>query len=325
MSNKALLIKRTYSLVLIFMMLFMLFGFATVSAEVTTVNSKLIKENPAVFYARGFHYEEISDDIPPFHRLQNLMEFEFISGTEVQQLYTIEYSDESIYGPALHKLELNLIYNKSLLKTDSDFITGSFNYYWDRNGVINEYSGSVKGGILEVSTDIMGFFTDYDYTNAISLALAVDGDPWEWTIYLEVPGEEDYYIGSTFVDENYVNPDETTNVPAPATQADVAAGVGISTVGIALVNALTKTSVLGSTSLNMNVSAPNSAPSASAPVSQGIPSSGEGSFFSVIGDFFKNLFSNLRDMFTDEGRSYASGKVSDFLDDADFEDSSDDN
>lgn len=326
MDSKGLTMKRISSIILTLMIMFVLFGFSTVSAEVTSDNSRLIKDNPESFQALGFHYEVLSDEIPPFHRLQNLMEFEFINGTEIHRQFTIEYSNESIYGPAVHILNLNLIYDRTLLQAGGNFITGTFSYYWNRNGEVNEYAGAITGGILEVSTDIMGFDTAYDYTNALALDLVVEGNPWEWTIYLEVPGEENYYIDSTYIDEDYVNPGENPHVPSPESQADVAAGVGISTVGIALVNALTKTSVLGGNSINLNVSSSaSSTPSATAPVTQTVPSSDGGNFFSVIGDFFKNLFSNLRDMFTDEGRSYASGKFSDFLEDSNFDDSADDN
>lgn len=319
--------KRIFAFVLILMMMLTFISFAFVSAEVTPENSKLIKDNPKTFYARGFHYVVLSDEIPPFHRLQNIMEFEFTDGIEIQKNYSIEYSDESIYGPAVHTLELNLTYNRALLQTGENFISGTFSYYWDRNGDINEYTGIIVGGMIEVSTDIMDFSAVYDYTNTIALDLSVDGDPWDWTIYLEVPGEEIYYIGSTYIEENYTNSENTPHVPSPDSQADVAAGVGISTIGIALANALTKTSVLGGTSINLNVTVPASpAPvTPAAPVAQQIPSSETRNFFSAIGNFFKNLFANLRDMLTDEGRSYASGRVADFLDDTDFEDSSDDN
>ena len=48
-----------------------------------------------------------------------------------------------------------------------------------------------------------------------------------------------------------------------------------------------------------------------------------GGFFNTIKEFFKNLFANLRDMLTDEGRSYASGRVSELLDDASIDDAGD--
>lgn len=324
--------KRIFSFTLILMMLFTFISLFSVSAKVTPENSKLMRDNPEVFYARGFHYVVLSEEIPPFHRLQSLMDFEFKNGIEIQRIYSIEYSDESIYGPAVHTLELNLLYDRTLLQSGENFISGTFNYYWERNGDVNEYTGTVAGGILEVSADIMDFTADYDFTNALALELVVDGNPWDWTIYLEVPGEEDYYFGSAYIEEDYLNTETSPHIPSPDSQADVAAGVGISTIGIALANALTKTSVLGGTSVNLNAAVPSAPTTHSASsvsvvqtsVTQQTPSTGTRNFFSAAGNLFKNLFANLRDMLTDEGRSYASGRVADFLEDNDFTEASDD-
>ena len=54
------------------------------------------------------------------------------------------------------------------------------------------------------------------------------------------------------------------------------------------------------------------------PVSGGTASSSGGGIsdvLSAIGNFFKQLIANLRDMLTDEGRSYASGRISDLFED----------
>jgi len=316
------LMKRIASMIFVLLFLFGLTAFATVSADVNPDNSKLVKNSPKVFYAYGFQYIASSDEVPPFHRLQNLIDFEFNDKQEVHRQYTVEYQEGSSYGPATHNLDLYLTHNKTLLNEGSPFISGRFSYIWEHNGEINEYTGTVEGQMIEIATDIMGFSTDYVYTNALALDLNVSGDPWDWTIYLEVPGEEDYYIGSTYIEEDYFEGEESPHVPSPSTQADVAAGVGISTVGIAAANALTKTSMLGSTSFNINVSP---ATPASAASSQAASTSGGSGFFGTIINFFKNLFANLRDMLTDEGRSFASGRVSDFLEDTDLDNTGDDN
>lgn len=132
------------------------------------------------------------------------------------------------------------------------------------------------------------------------------------------------------------------HIPSPYDQGDVAAGVGISTVGIVIVNALTKTSVFGSASFNGSFN-PQAGPSvqpgsgasggsgagiastaqsaSAASVSQSASTaSASGGFLKSLGDFFKGLFEVLRDMLTDEGRSYASGKLTDILSETDLTD-----
>ena len=318
------IMKRITSILLIVLFVFGLSCFSMVSADVTAANSKLITDSPKAFYAYGFEYID-SGESPPFHRLQNLMEFKFTAGQNVHRQYTVEFTEDSSYGPAVHILDMDLTYDQASLGFGLPFITGSFNYHWEHNDQMTEYTGTVEGELIEIATDILGFDSDYVYTNAIALYLDVNGDAWDWTIYLEVPGEEEYYHGSGYIADEYDHLHESSpHVPSPSTQADVAAGVGISTVGIAVANALTKTSVFGSASFNtaLNPSVAATAPSAPAP--QPSPTS-SGGFFGAIWDFFKNLFENLRDMLTDEGRSYASGRVSDFLEDVEIDNSGDDN
>ena len=153
--------------------------------------------------------------------------------------------------------------------------------------------------------------------------------------------------------ERFMSHESRPHIPSPYNQADVAAGVGISTVGIVVVNALTKTSVFGSASFNgsfnpqatpstqpgagtsagsaagtsgtsaagMASSASTAQGAASASISQGAASASGGTgFLKFIGDFFKGLFDVLRDMLTDEGRSYASGKITDLLSDVNITD-----
>ncbi|MCD6322552.1 MAG: hypothetical protein J7L77_05950 [Clostridiales bacterium] len=324
-SVKNINLRRLASLFLTILFIFGLSSFAFVSADVNPDNSQLMNNPPKAFKAYGFTYLESSSETPPFHNLQNQMNFQFTSGKETHQQYIVEYNEDSSYGPAVHTFDLYLTYDMNLLEQGLPFITGTFEYSWDHSGTLIEYSGTAEGMLVEISTDIMSFNTDYVYTNALSLKLAVDGDLWDWTIYLEVPGEEDYYIGSTYVEDDYYNYEETPHPPSPSTQAEVAAGVGISTVGIAAANALTKTSILGSTSFNVPNTPVSPVSASSVPTPSSSAQAGGSGFFNAIKDFFKNLFSNLRDMLTDEGRSFASGKVTDFIEDSDLNNPGDDN
>lgn len=315
--------KRITSILLILFFLFGLSCFSIVSADVTAANSRLIEDSPRVFYAYGFEYID-NGEAPPFHRLQNLMEFEFVEGQEVHRQYTVEFTDESDYGPAGHILDLYLIYDRDSLRAALPFISGTFTYQWEHNGEITEYSGTVDGALVEIATDIMGFSTGYSYTNAIALDLDVAGDSWDWTIYLEVPGEEEYYYGTGYIEDTVNHHESSPHVPTPANAADVAAGVGLSTAGIAVANALTKTSMFGSVPFNTTFN-PSAAATPNIPASQPAPASAGSGFFTAIKNFFRNLLQNLRDMMTDEGRSYASGKLADFLEDTEINNSGDNN
>ena len=324
-SVKNINLRRLASLFLTILFIFGLSSFAFVSADVNPDNSQLINNPPKVFNAYGFTYVESSAETPPFHNLQNQMSFQFTSGKETHQQYIVEYNEDSSYGPATHTFDLYLTYDMNLLEQGLPFITGTFTYFWNHSETLIEYSGTVEGILIEIATDIMSFNTDYVYTNALSLELAVDGEPWEWTIYLEVPGEENYYIGSTYIEDDYYDYEKSSQLPSPSTQAEVAAGVGISTAGIAAANALTKTSILGSTSFNIPNTPVSPVSASSVPTPPSSTQAGGSGFFNAIKDFFKNLFSNLRDMLTDEGRSFASGKVTDFLEDSDLNNAGDDN
>ncbi len=199
---KNYIMRRLTSLILTILFISGLSSFAFVSAEVNPNNSKLMNNPPKVFNAFGFTYIESSSETPPFHNLQNQMNFQFNNGKEIHQQYIVEYNVDSSYGPAVHSFDLYLTYDMDLLEQGLPFITGTFTYLWDLDGDIKEYTGTAEGMLLEIATDIMSFNTDYMYTNAISLELAVDGAPWDWTIYLEVPGEENYYIGSTYIEDD---------------------------------------------------------------------------------------------------------------------------
>ncbi|MBN1624093.1 MAG: hypothetical protein JXN10_00330 [Clostridia bacterium] len=173
--------------------------------------------------------------------------------------------------------------------------------------------------------------------------------------------EKSDYTTSYRFDESYFSHEEKPHLPGVYKQGDVAAGVGITTAGIVIVNALTNTSLFGSapfngsfnpqaspgvqpgtgsgagsasgstgsatttgisgTSSGISSAASTAQGSAASSLSQGAQASAGGSnLLKGISDFFKGLFEVLRDMLTDEGRSYASGKLTDILSEKDFTD-----
>jgi hypothetical protein len=307
--------KRISAFIFILAMLFSVFAFSFVSADINPEKSPLIQASPESFMAYGFEYAD-ENESPPFHRLNAIIDFEFIHGTESHGQYKVEFPEESIYGPAVHILDLYLTYDHDLLEGNqyTSFISGYFTYYWEHSGEINEYLGTVAGGLREIDLNILGLSAEYQYTNALALDLIVNGGAWDWTIFLEVPGEETAYyvtgyLGDDVQDYHYESP----HVPTPSKQADVAAGVGLSTAGIALANALTKTSVFGSVSFNATAAPPVPTPAPAASATQSSATSQSSGFFNTIWDFLKRLFEHLRDMLTDEGRSYASGRLAETL------------
>lgn len=305
--------KRLLALTTAVLIIFGLTVFGTAKAAVSPTTSRLMNDAPQAFTAYGFQYIESGGEIPPFHILQAQIEFPFFDKKPIAREFTVEYPSESDYGQAVHILTLNLTYDRDMLIAQESFISGTFTYHWNHNGTVTDYTGTLSGGLVEISTEIMEFNIDYEYTNALALDLAVDGNPWDWTIYLEVLGEELYYMGHMIEDsiEDYSS-EETPHVPSPVTQADVAAGVGVSTVGIAVANALTKTTVMGSASFTPPVNMQNA--SMGNNIAQPVTETSRG-FFSSIWRFIKNLLENLRDMLTDEGRSFASGKLSENIGD----------
>jgi hypothetical protein len=110
--------------------------------------------------------------------------------------------------------------------------------------------------------------------------------------------------------EDYYRHESRPHIPRPSKQADVAVGVGVSTLGIVVLNSLSNTSVFGSTPFNSSFN-PLSQPKPAAPSS---PAGSGGGFLNMIGRFFKSLFDTLKDMLTDEGRSYASGMITEIID-----------
>ncbi|MBN2558716.1 MAG: hypothetical protein JXB33_08190 [Clostridia bacterium] len=346
-------------------------AFATTAREVT---GAFRYDAPSRFTATGLIYD---DPAPPFHKLQNMMEFTFIDGKEIHARFSTTYdANDSEYGPSEHIVDFYLVYDMNKFLTgEDDIIKGTFDYYHDYNGEIMEYTGTVTG--YYITTMQRGFFPgDYDADNVILLDLVTSGEEWTWQIYL-TPPEEFAYSTSTVdmeraIEDYYHSHESRPHIPSPSSQADVAVGVGITTVGIVILNSLTNTTLFGSAPFNSTfnpAAPPSSAPAAgstpsgsgaatgttgSAPggtgsasagtgpasggsVQAGTPSASMGSvaapppaggsvsagsaagsgssggFWGLIKDFFKNILVDLRDMLTDEGRSYASGKLTDVL------------
>lgn len=271
---------------------------ATTDAYQSTIDA------PRRFSASGLIHE---DDHPPFHRLQNMMDFQFVDGKEIHKEYSITYkASDTDYGPSLHTINIYLTYDRNALENfEPAFISGTFTYYHDFNGTIREYEGTVSGYLVYYSTQ-RDVTIDFNKNN-ILLELMTDDGSWNWDIYLETSD-------SSWFGEGYMDYEESPHLPSSTTQADVAAGVGISTVGIVLVNALTKTSLSGAVSFNMSASTfSGAAPVHAAPTQASAQIADAGGFLGSIKKFFFNILNDLRDMLTDEGRSYASGKVSEII------------
>lgn len=317
--------KRIFALTTAILLILGLTAFGSAKADVTPENSRLMNNAYEAFSASGFTYIETTEEIPPFHRLQKMINITFNSIGENYRQYTIDYEDGSSYGPSVHILDLFLYYDRALLTDGQPFINGTFIYHWERNGEIVDYTGTVQGNLVEISTENMGFVADYEYTNALALDLIVDNGSWDWIIYLEIPGEEEYYMTYMFTEDEYHDHESSPHIPSPSTQAEVAAGVGISTVGIAVANGLTKTSMLGSASFNVPAAQAGQAARTASDAASNTRSYVNSGVLNSIKNFFKNLFANLRDMLTDEGRSFASGRISDFLEDAEIDNTGDDN
>lgn len=164
------------------------------------------------------------------------------------------------------------------------------------------------------------FDGDIGIGSVILLYLTESENTFELELFLSVPDE--FW---TYPEEYYHEEHDSPHIPGPASQSDVAVGVGISSAGIVLINALTKTSLFGSVSLNstFNPLSGNVSPNTFAP--KGTAVSGGSGFLNIIKSFFKSLFGNLRDMLTDEGRSYASGKLFDIIENTEINDIRKDN
>jgi len=266
---------------------------------------------PKSFTAYGVQFP---DTISPYRNLESILEFNFVNKKSIHSSFEFEHSAMYYgYGPSKHKLDFDLTYDKKAFsENDSIFINGTFTYDLESGGEKYFYSGKVIGRYIYTNEENFNSNDTLCCRNFILLVLTDENSDWTLELFLSEPEEflfvetENYYN-----EEGYYSDECSPHVPAPSSQTDVAVGVSVSTIVIALINALTKTSPFGSTPFNItfNPNAPivSPTPSPSATVGSGI--------LNTVKNFFKGLLKNLRDMLTDEGRSYASGKVSDVLDD----------
>lgn len=312
----------------------------------------------------------ITDIANPTDKLQNMMDFTFVNGKPVYRKYVSGDYPEGTVDFGKSTIELTLVYDKNKLENKEEvFITGTFTYTLVNENGTFEASGNVQGILVGLQTDMSVFdFTDpADNFFSILLQCHAENPNWVGSFVLMppltseavafTPAESTSVASATTTNERTADvPVTTTNetityyynesdfsheerphLPSPYRQGDVAAGVGITTVGIVVVNALTNTSVFGSASFNGSFNpqaSPAPSPPSGAGTSAGAASSASaaqsattastagqstvtsgGGILKSMGDFFKGLFNVLRDMLTDEGRSYASGKVTDILSD----------
>ncbi len=327
---------------------------------------------PRRFDAVGFPYIDTTD---PMNRLQNMMEFSFVNGKEIHRDFAITLNENEPGGPAEYLLSIDVTYQRDMaVSFESTFITGNFTFRQEVGGEVSEYTGMVNGSIVFILPANMGISDPDMEVPAILLRFySSDNSQWNWYSYLDTPNddlvccEEDNVDLIMYTDSMYH--EHRPHIPSPRTQVDVAAGIGLSTIGIVVANALTKTSVFGSASFNGSFDPTSAGPSGqspsagtggsqapsgsggttagtggiasssaatgtgtsavgavqSAPASAGASGSAGswGNIFRIIKEFFRNLFINLRDMLTDEGRSYASGKLAETLSETEFGDISD--
>ena len=307
--------KKTSSIFLLVILLLGISSLAFATGPAVDTAEEYEIHSPDRFRATGFVY--LNPDTP-LKRIQNLMDFDFFDGEECERLYTVSITGADETNPEFYKMQLYLTYNSGLLRTfDSYFISGTFFYYQEVNHEVTEISGEIIARHFMISPETYGFAGKAPSVPAIMLDFTQPGsNAWNWNAFLTTPDNElvsaytDSYVTETA--DYYMEHEERPHIPRPSTQADVAAGVGLTTVGVALANTLTKTSIFGNASFNgsFNPSAPAPPPT---PTSPAPANSSGGGFFGVIKDFFKNLFDQLREMLTDEGRSYASGKLSENL------------
>jgi len=305
------MVKRIIFIIITIFYVLTLSSVAFATNDVNNYQDAYRGDAPKKFTAHGIPF---TDTFTPFRKLESVLEFNFVNNRSKHSSFEFEHSAMYYgYGPSTHKLNFDLTYDKKAFSNGTSvFITGTFTYALNSGGEDHFYTGNVIGRYVYTNDDNFNSDDTLCCKNFIVLFLSDDTTDWTLELFLEEPEEfiyvqeDDYYN-----EEGYYNDECAPHVPAPTSQTDVAVGVGASTLGIALINALTKTSPFGSTPFNItfNSNTPiiNPKPTPSAIGGSGI--------LNAVKNFFKNLLKNLRDMLTDEGRSYASGKVSDILDD----------
>ncbi len=278
---------------------------------------------PDWFIIGGIPYQ---DGNPPFHKLQNIMYLTLQDMETVRSIVDFSYPNDSEYGPSVYRMEIDLLYDRqAFLNGEEIFITGTFVYSEQLDGIDTIYQGTVTGTYIIIEN--YTYDESFNNQNSIRLYLDVENADWEWEIFLADPVEfqsggvisntnEDYTQG--YYEEEYFDHESSPHIPQPYTQKQVAVGVGISSISIVLLNSLTNTSVFGSTSFNMGSTLGGTAAQSTSQATTQVATTGSTQstgFINVIKKFFMNLISNLRDMLTDEGRSYASGRLSEVIED----------
>lgn len=285
---------------------------------------------PDWFLVNGLTYQ---DDNPPFHKLQNSMHFTLVDMKTVRNIIDISYPADSEYGPSEHHMEIDLLYDKqAFLDGQEIFITGTFIYSHILDGEELYYQGTISGEYVIIENSVHD--ETFNNQTSIRLYLEVDNEDWEWEIFLIDPVEFQSspvinntndivrgYNEETIIEYNeveYCDYEISPHIPQPYTQKQVAVGIGISSISIVLLNSLTNTSVFGSTSFNMGSTLGGTTTQSTSQAANQVATTGSTQttgFIDVIKKFFMKLFANLRDMLTDEGRSYASGRLSDTIED----------
>ncbi|MCD6322553.1 MAG: hypothetical protein J7L77_05955 [Clostridiales bacterium] len=312
-------------IILLFVLLFFIFSMSSLafaSGDWRYLETKYTRDAPDEFTVSSFipyTTESVQE------KFQNAINFRFVDGMEMQESFVVIMDTTDDYNE--YKIALKLTYKKKdLKKYDDVFITGTFDYYHTSDGVIDEFSGDVIGQIVLInpsSHNLMGL--NNEDVGALVLRLSAPKEGFLIDFFLNPSGtgllmtdpelEPVYDNENNCENEDYYGHEHRPHIPSPSNQTDVAVGVGLSTVGIAVANAFSGTSIFGNASFNgsFNPTSPT-APSAPTPGAQPTPG-GSGGIIGTIKDFFKNLFANLREMLTDEGRSYANGKLTDTLKD----------
>lgn len=312
--------KRIILLIVVLIFILSMSSIALASGDWRFLESKYTREAPEEFYINPFTPHNTEDIQEKF---QNNMEFFFINGESIDEEIVITEGTTDDYKE--YKLIFHLTYTKKDLKNYDDvFISGTFDYIESNTDTLLEnFTGDVIGQIVlinPVSHNFIGF--ESDDVGALVLRLNAPKEDFSINFYLNPSGTgllmtDPEFESSNDNFEHYDYSHESRpHIPKPSNQTDVAVGVGLSTVGIAVVNAFSGTSVFGNASFNGSFN-PTSPPAPSAPATGAAQSAsgGSGGVIGVVKDFFKGLFANLREMLTDEGRSFAGGKLAETLED----------
>ncbi len=228
----------------------------------------------------------------PHFKVVDKFEFTFTDGKEVHVGSEITAADSRTPNiEEKYDLELWLTFDKNaFMNKQHYFINGKFTYQYSVPGDENFFSGNVSGLMAMISEKKQS----PDHIPAFVLELRNDSMDFIEFIYMSVPDNFWTQTGEVYAQEQ-------SPLPIEANATEMAAGVAVSAIGISLLNAATKSSMLGSVTFSMGIPTTTGTPS----IFPGVRSTAGG-----IRGKLKNLLLSLRDMLTDEGRSYTSGKVS---------------